>query len=418
MPSSLTVRMGGHGSLARPTAAAATASAILAGPNPKPSAGAATATGAAYVAGPSTGFSFYGPGIAGDALANTRVGFTAATNVSFDRFVAQYSGSLTNVVLYFLSADAPGYGAGTGGTWKVDLYATNASGEPTGSALATQIVAANAVSDTDLSVTFGTPYTVTAGTRYALVYTNTDASPTTNYFSLDRWFLGDGSSAYFSASRPVPAYASDDYAHGYASTVSGPWTMRAGFLPIMDLTIGGNHQGMSYGEASYATGQVGEINGSNKMVRQRFTPTSSFTATGIGIRLLKLTGTTADLTAGLYSGSTLLGSVTIAASSVPSGLAPDGTSSATGLGYSSRWVEATFSSSISVTSGTAHYVRLSSTGGTYYAWVMRRLADSYLYTAATGFADGYAEKTTDGTTWSSLGRVSAENDLQFFLRKP
>ena len=51
MPSLLTVRMGGHGSLARPTAAAATASAILAGPNPKPSAGNAAATGTAYIGG-------------------------------------------------------------------------------------------------------------------------------------------------------------------------------------------------------------------------------------------------------------------------------------------------------------------------------------------------------------------------------
>lgn len=56
MPSSLTVRMGGHGSLARPTAAAATASAILAGPNPKPSAGVGTGTGTAYIGGSSSGF--------------------------------------------------------------------------------------------------------------------------------------------------------------------------------------------------------------------------------------------------------------------------------------------------------------------------------------------------------------------------
>lgn len=418
MPSLLTVRMGAHAVPARPTAATATASASSPTANPKPSAGAAAATGTGYTAGPTTGLLLYGPGVAGDALANTRVGNVSATKVSFDRFKAEYSGSLTSVIVYFLSADEPGYGAGTGGTWTLDLYAVNGSGEPTGSALASQSVAANAVSDVNKTITFSSPYSVTAGTVYALVYTNTDADIAANHFSIDRWWLGNGASAYYSGTYVTPKYALSEFAHGYASSVAGPWTMRAGYLPILGLTIGGNTQGMSYGEASTGAGQQGEINGTTKMVRELFTPTQNLTVTGAGIRLLKLTGATDDLTVGLYatSGNTLLGSFTVSPSAIATGIAPGG---AVANSYPARWVEGNFSGSISLTAGTSYYLRLSTgSGSTYYAWVMRRLTESYTYPATTAFADGYAQKTTDGTTWSSLGRVANENDLQFFLRKP
>ena len=170
------------------------------------------------------------------------------------RFKAAATSNLVTVTFYFLSADEPGYGAGTGGTWRLQLFAVDGSGFPTGVALASQSVAASAVSDPDKQVTFSTPYSVTSGTRYALVFENTDASPNANFFSTDHWYTYLASGR-FSATQRVPAFPDLDLGHGYHADPSGPWFERAGYLPILDIEYAsGAHQGMSYAEASYATG--------------------------------------------------------------------------------------------------------------------------------------------------------------------
>ena len=68
-----------------------------------------------------------------------------------------------------------------------------------------------------------------------------------------------------------------------------------------------------------------------------------------------------------------------------------------------------------LTNGASYYLELSTTAGTvYYAWAIRK-GTSYGYDPATYFNDGYAEKSANGSTWTSLGRVANQNDLQFYF---
>lgn len=368
-------------------------------------------------------YGYYGSGICGDTLANTRVGgptpSSPATKVLY-RFRSPVSSALNSFAFYFLSADSPGYGAGTGGTWVAELFAVGADNYPTGAALASQSVAADSTGKTRKSVTFSSPYSCVSGTLYALVFRNTDASPTANYFSVDCWYPGSGASGSGYSGRIHPRFADTDWAHAYYDNTSSVWVTRDGYAPILDLTFAdGSHHGMSYGEASYnPTSQVGRITSTTHKVRQRFTVSGgSRTVTGAGIRLLKITGTTTGLTVTLKnSGGSTIDSFTIAASLINTGSAPNGSADSTGLGYDQRWVSGSFAAQQTLSNGTEYILEFSTdASGDYYTWVQRKLSGSYSYDTSTAFADGYAEKTTNGSAWSSLGRVANENDLQFFF---
>ena len=93
-------------------------------------------------------------------------------------FVATGNGNMTGCIV--------GGWAGSGGTngLRVDLYAVGANGLPTGSSLAngTGTPQANGY----VTITFGTPYTHSVGTTYALVCTNVHGTPATNYLRLAR----------------------------------------------------------------------------------------------------------------------------------------------------------------------------------------------------------------------------------------
>ena len=371
-------------------------------------------------------FAMYGMGVGGDTLANTIVGIDAARTCSLDRFKAEASGALDSVTIYYLGPPDPGYALGTGGTWKVELFAVDGSGLPTGSALATQAVAAHTASqantefgnEAQFKVTFSSPYSVVAGTRYCLVYTNTDADKAANYFSIDRWCQFDG--VGYSADRDVPRWLTADLAHAYGTGVGGSWTVRAGYTPVLDIDIAGADQGNCYAEASYGAGEVGELNSTTKMVRERFTTPRAMTVLGAGIRLLKVTGSTDALTVSLRSAADAeLASFTIPAASIATGPAFDaGGTSAVKLGYAGRWVEGTFAAPVALDSATEYRLRFSTgASSTCWAWVNRKIHYGLSnYTAATCFHEGIAEKTTNGTDWSALGSATNEHDLQSFLR--
>jgi hypothetical protein len=365
--------------------------------------------------------SFYGPGIAGDTLANTRTG--SAVTACFFRFKAEQSSPLLSFIWYYLAADSPSYGSGTGGTIRVELKAVDGNGFPTGSALATQNLPAQAAGDADRVTSFSSPYTTTAGIIYALVITNTDANPSANNFSTDCWTdhtSGLPGGPDFDATHYSPRFLKTDFGHGYLQ--GSTWQEREHYLPVLSIAYAnGQHQGMSYGEASYnPTTQVGRIEGGSYMVRERFVVTGgSRTVTGVGIRLLRLSSSgTGALTITLRNSSdVVLATATIAAASIATGSAPNGQQDSIGLGYNQRWVAANFGSPVTMLNGQEYRLRFSCPAGTtYYAWVMRRLTTSgYAYATVTAFTDGYAEKTTDGTNWSGLGRVAGYNDLQFYL---
>lgn len=359
-------------------------------------------------------------GIGGDELANTNV--TAGQLKSFARFRAEQSSALTGLTFYYLGPPDPGYAAGTGGTMAVEVYADDGTVNhfPIGTALTSQALPARVAfsGEAGYQVAFSNPATLVAGTLYHIVWRNTDANPSANYFAVDYWFyrqLPNGAPD----GRLAPKYPLTDWAHGYFNGTS--WVLRTHFLPILDLAYAnGIHQGQSYGEASYGSGQVGQVNGSQFMTRERITVSGGDKIiSSLGVRLLKITGSTDPLTARIETGGTVIASLTISASVIPDGPPPTGGGAEDNIGVNGKWVAAAFSSPVTLINGITYYLRFSTgTAATYWMWVNRRLGAAYHYSPATYFSDGVAEKTTDGSTWTSLGRSANENDLQFYLVTP
>jgi len=370
----------------------------------------------------------YGPGIGGDALANTTVGGSVGGLRHFIRFRAEQSSPLVAVRFPFLSADLPGYGGGTGGRWKLELFADDGTADnfPSGPALASQPVEESIVSSNGRLVSFTTPYTTTRGALYHLVFDNIDLDPTNNFFSLNHW-----TRLSFDEDGPLnERFAESDWKNGYFQF--GAWHAVESMCPIADIEYqNGAHQGMSYGEASYLCPEaeqdctneqlVGEINGSTKMARERFTVSCvDRVVLGVGVRLLRVEGTSSPLVVSLRNGADEeIDSVTIPAWKITVGPAPSFEQPITSddFGHGARWVSARFDEPHTLLEGGTYSLRLSSTGGTYWAWVMRSL-QWYGYTPQTAFEDGWSEYTVDGSTWLSLGRVEFENDLQFYFITP
>lgn len=362
----------------------------------------------------------YGPGIGGTALANTVLGGSSNVKI-FNRFRAEQTSYLTSFRFYMMASS--GYGAGTGGTWSASIFADDGTADnfPTGSALVTQNIAASAANTVGKLVSISTTFTLQAGIIYHLVYQNTDANPAANYFSPDYWYYSSNFPTGTFDGRANPRFPTTDWAHGYKGSLDSTWTLRSDFAPILDLKYAnGKHQGMSYGEASGDAGTVGQIVGSNNMVRELITVSGGpYICSILGFRILRDNTTGTDpLTVRIEdSGGTALQSIDVPAASIVSG-PPYNSGGAENVkyGHAARWCEVSLSATITLNNATVYRLRFSSASTTtYWAWVERRLSE-YGYDPVTWFSDGNAEKTTDGSTWTSLGIVASENDLQFYFR--
>lgn len=371
-------------------------------------------------------FGIYGAGIGGDALANNTVGGPVGATKWYLRFRAEQSSPLTSVTFSFLSADYPGYGGGTGGMWRLTLHADDGSDDhlPAGLPLASRVVSPSATSDAARTVTFPQPYMTTAGALYHLVFENIDPDPKVNYFSTNNWLR-----LSFTEGGPLnPLFQETDWGSGFLH--AGVWVPRKARAPIAQISYAnGASQGMSYGEASYkcspdpescvTASLIGRIDHGTHRVRERFTVSGGDrTILGVGVRLLREAETSGDLVISLRNAlDEELASAMIPASEVAVGPAPTFSASPSNddLGQNARWVTAAFSEMVTLIHGESYSLEISSAGGTYWAWVMRRLTHEYGYSPATAFSDGWAEYTTDGVTWLPLGRVPKQCDLQFYL---
>lgn len=376
-----------------------------------------------------TGVGTYGPGIGGDALANSPLGGTVGAKKYFIRFRAEHSSPLVSVTFPFVSSDYEGYGGGTGGDWKLELFADDGSEDhfPTGSPLATQVMTASDTSSTARQIVFSPAHTTTAGMLYHLVFENIDADPVLNFFSVNNW----ARLSFTEGGQLNPRFTEIDWGNGFFH--NGTWKNNTARCSIADLAYGnGQHQGMSYGDASYTcigalqpcTNEqlVGRIDGWTHKVRERLTVSCrDRTVVGVGVRVLKVPGTLSNLVVSLRNSSNEeIDSVTFFASDVATGPAPTYVYPETwdDLGQKARWVKGNFSVPHTLVEGGTYYLQLYSYEGAYWTWVMRGLTPWYEYSSDTAFSDGWSEYTTDGWTWKSLGLVDFENDLQFYFVTP
>jgi hypothetical protein len=351
----------------------------------------------------------YGAAYNMDTLANMQVGGPASrapnTFVSY-RFRAEQSSTLTKFRPFIVPAVAPYvpvYAGGTGGTIRVTLEQDNA-GLPSGTALATRDLTGLTVGGNGRFVeyAFASPATLTAGTRYHLVFTNIDPNPTVNYVSMDLTYV------YGNTLSPRQPYTSDaDYA-GLRKIGSGSWSVQGGYTPIIDLTYGnGAHQGRGYMEVEVANKAV--IAGSSNMVRELFTVSGGDrVVTGGAVRVAKTSGS-GDLVVRLEdAGGALIDSFSVPTTSVPtltSGDSPSGV-----------WVSGAFSAPRTLVNGATYRLRLSTDSSTSLWTRGIQQGDSYGFHAATYFNDGVLQVTSNGgSAWSTVSGLGPSGDLQFHL---
>lgn len=354
---------------------------------------------------PATLSAVYGSAISMDGLGNMQVGGAASgasnTYVS-QRFKAEYTSTLVSVSWLCVGTQfsADGYAGGTGGTIRMTVE-TDSGGLPSGNVLATYDFVPGSPSPNFLTRSFSSPPSLTAGSLYHIVHTNIDASPTVNFVSVDGVFNFDP------VSPRQPRWPSDEWVM-CRKFGTGPWSVVGNYTPILQLTYGsGAVHGQGYAQVNLS--DYGVISGTTSMVRQRITPTASQTVLGAAVRMAKTSGTGNVLVRLETSGGTVIDSFTASTTAVP-------TRTPTVADDAGVWVTGTFTQPNTLAAGSTYYLRLSTDTSTSL-WVrpiLQTIGDGG-FTAITGFADGYCEKTTDGTTWAAFSSYSTLGDLQFYL---
>ncbi len=342
----------------------------------------------------------YGAAIKADAKANLRIGGPRGRRVAH-RFRAGTSSALISI--RFAQRGGSGYSSGTGGTLRISIQSDDGSGRPSGTVLAAVgYVPGNAGGSWSHydRVTFPSPATLTRGRVYHVVFENVDASPTSNYVSVNDLFV------YGSVLVPRQPYYSDaEYA--VLEGDSGSWALRGGYTGVMDLAYAdGSHDGMGYIEAMIA--KYGAISGASDMVREAFTVSGGDrTVTAVSVRVRRSYGTS-PLTMTLEtSGGALIESVAVPASSVPIS-APGGDNGG------AVWVTAAFDSPHVLSDGASYSLRLSTAASTEYTTFPLREGTDIGFESRT-FTDGSGQFTTNGSSWTDLYQWSPV-DLQFYFR--
>lgn len=347
----------------------------------------------------------YGSGISADTMANTIIGgelynATAGTQAGY-KFTAEQSSALVSVLLNWKDETHEGYGDGDGGTITITLQSDNGSGLPSGTVLATIVVANPA--DGYQTYTFTTPYTLVKGQVYHLVFTNTAADPVNNYVSVNN-IVALGDVVVPRNPRFLDAECGMTRQQG-----TGAWGVMDNYTPLFQVTYGnGKIQGVGYRELEYS--DYATISGTTGMARESFTVSGGDKiVSSVAVRVRRTEGT-GDLVLRLETAAgTLIEAVNIPAASVPAS-AP-GSDNAGAV-----WVKSSFLSLHRLVDGVSYNLRLSTDGSTTYTVIALRKADTNGFAANTYFADGGSWETTDGSTWTIWpSYATPDNDLRFYF---
>ena len=345
----------------------------------------------------------YGTGFNSDTLANLNMGGQWLYTPSY-RFQAAQSSTLSAIRIHLLEpTHGPGYGGGTGGRIRVTVQTDN-NGIPSGTVLATrEFVWADSGGSNFPLFTFASPATLTAGTRYHLVFSNIDANPATNYMSIN--------TMYVFGEVPVPRQpgrSDSDYFTALMKQGS-TWSVKGGYTPNIDLTYGnGTHQGQGVIDIDTAHGSV--ISGTNNIVRERITVSGgNRVVSGAAVRIAKTSGT-GNLVVRLEDANgTLIDSFSASTAQVPVlNSAVDGKAGV--------WVSGTFTAPRTLTNGATYNLRLSTDSATSLWTRGIQTGRMYGFHPSTYFDDGLLEVSTNaGSTWSQVPGLGQDGDLQFYL---
>ena len=345
---------------------------------------------------------YYGSGIAFDSLGNLRVSPVGYPMVSY-RFRANHSGSLQTVWPYLITAlSPPGYASGTGGTLVLQVRTDDGTINhfPTSTILAS-VSLPNALNKPAFSpFTFSSPPSLSQGTIYHLVWSNSDGNPSQNYVSLD---LVDGLTGPVP---PQPTIRPEDW--GAIAFDGTKWFDLANadggqsFTPIANLIYGDAFtQGLGY--IDDLTSERHTISGSSA-VRETFVVSGgSRTVVRVSVRARRTAGSD-PLRVQFFDGSgNTVNDCYVSASSFSTNV--------------DTFVTCPFTSSYVLTSGSTYNLDLEATStSTYDTYSIQNAAkDSWNFGANTTFRDGHAEYKINGGSWTPWGGSRLDTDLQFYF---
>jgi hypothetical protein len=378
---------------------------------------------------------YYGNPVQVCNLSNTQIGGPTTTSpgnrVFAYTFQAPKSGTLTGVRVKY--AIAPGYGGGTGGTAVVALYSDDGSAKHLPNTSLTSAPGFNTWSNlggVGVSLaggpvlhTFSASQSVTAGTWYHIVTSNSDGAKNTNYFSVDDisplWLNNTTSWPPFDTTNiRSPALGWTQWSCKFQDN-GGSWTLRPDYYAIIDLIYSdGSNAGMSYSDnptTSDTTGHGHSISGAGTGVGETFTirgPTNKVvTALWLNCQHVSgsdpLTATIYDNTAGNL-GVTPMATVTNVGS-VPI-VTPAGTTATT------YWTSFSLPSPLTFKSGNSYDVRFTCPGTSQY-YIYAGMSGSReslslaspaptIYPTSLDFGDGHAYYNNGGT-WTAGWDVNA-----------
>lgn len=350
---------------------------------------------------------YYGPAVCQYTLGNTRM---EVNEVCF-RFEAEKTGDLIQIRPYWKEDNRdPGYSKGTGGSYQVQLVAddgTSAHEPDTSNVLATSSTYTPGLTPGTgpkggvswTALTFSTKPTLTKGTIYHLIWKSLDASPSSNYVSINQTRIETRSPLQATVE---PTRTTNQWAAMYrARGSSGSWSIRGGYSPIIEIgidttqSVGTVNDGFGNGTINvFYRNRTGDslVSGVNRL-RQRMTPDTTMTLQKVAVCAGLYSGS-GDLTLEIQNSSrTALETVTIPASSFPS------VSSSDGAGH--LWAEASLAGTTTLSASTLYFLELRCASGTEYELGFQRdgglVGHGFVYSRWRG---GYAQYSDDsGSSW-------------------
>lgn len=185
------------------------------------------------------------------------------------------------------------------------------------------------------------------------------------------------------------------------------WVLQTKDTPIIDVDYSdGHHDGFAYVQNMFDLAYVGEVTGGSRMVREVFTPVSSWVVAQAWVRVRRDHGSDPLIIALCTIDGSVIDSVTVSSTAVPQTAAGSDNGG-------SVWCGGYFASTHILVPGTQYMLRLSCGAATKYtAAPLRQGDDSGVLSFA--FREGSGQRTTNGSTWTDLDATSA-SDIQFYF---
>lgn len=347
----------------------------------------------------------YGTGVGGSQIGNNRIGPAAEDYPEqVIRFRANYSEALSTFIMYYISGGS--YSGGATCDLRVRLYNNGTGGLPDTSSVLAEVSWTHTNTNDEANLfeekTFSSPYTLTAGNAYHLWFRNMSADPDANYISINSMYSTDWDpDRSMQPKNNGDSLALSKVQYRRATTA---WSYGASpYYPFIRLKYAsGKFQGNGNVDVAFGTQRL--IYGASYRVREVFTPSANYTMAGAGISIDK-EGTPGDLQlrVELAGDNSEVGTVTIGVGDVPT---------------SHNWVYGTFSSPISLSSGTAYnFVVLTATGDGSNCYRTYEVQSGLGY-PITGhpadFGDNSKMQHIAGGSWGDTH--STVGDLPFYLK--